>query len=583
MTIFNLIALLGGLALFLYGMHAMSSGLEKLSGGRLEKTIYRMTSNPLTSLLLGAGITIAIQSSSATTVMLVGLVNSGVMQLEQTIGVIMGSNIGTTLTAWLLSLAGIDSSNIAISFLKPENFAPIAAFIGILIAMLAKKRKRQDIGYILAGFAVLMYGMVLMSSSVSPLRDSPSFTSILTAFENPFLGILVGAVFTGIIQSSAASIGIMQALSLTGGITYGVAMPIIMGVNIGTCVTSLISTIGVNKNAKRVAFIHFSIKIIGTVICMILYYIAKLALHPSIFGAAASPWGIALCHTIFNILTTIILYPFSKRLVRLSRLVIRDRSEAAETYVFLDERLVNTPSFAISECHNRTCEMAIIARDTFIDSIQINRTYSTKLAERIRENEDRLDEYEDKLGTFLVKISSKDLSDSDSKEVSKQLHTIGDFERIGDHAINMLRTADERFEKSIVFSDEAEHELGVISSAVTEILTITTKAFEDGDLELAGSVEPLEQVIDSLIAECKTNHVRRLRNGACTIELGFVLSDLLTNYSRVSDHCSNIAVALIEVAQNAFDTHEYLGEIKSMDNPVFKKRFDEYMEKYRLS
>ncbi|MBR6312976.1 MAG: Na/Pi cotransporter family protein [Oscillospiraceae bacterium] len=582
MTIFNIIALLGGLALFLYGMHAMSSGLEKLSGGRLEKTIYRMTSNPLTSLLLGAGITIAIQSSSATTVMLVGLVNSGVMQLEQTIGVIMGSNIGTTLTAWILSLAGIDSSSIGLNLLKPENFAPIAAFIGMLMAMLSKKRKRQDIGYILAGFGVLMFGMTLMSSSVSPLKDSPSFTGILTAFENPFLGIIVGAIFTGIIQSSAASVGIMQALSLTGGINYAVAMPIIMGVNIGTCVTSLISTIGVNKNAKRVAFIHFSIKIIGTIICMILYYIAKLALHPAIFSAAASPWGIALCHTIFNILTTIILYPFSRRLVKLSRLCIRDKNEI-ETYAFLDERLINTPSFAISECHNRTCEMAILARDTFIDSIQLNKSYSPRLAERIKENEDRLDEYEDKLGTFLVKISSKDLSDSDSKEVSKQLHTIGDFERIGDHAINMVRTADERFDKSIAFSDEANGELAVISSAVTEILTITTKAFEDGDLELAGRVEPLEQVIDSLIAECKSNHVRRLRNGACTIELGFVLSDLLTNYSRVSDHCSNIAVALIEVAQNAFDTHEYLGEIKSMDNPEFKQAFDEYMEKYRFN
>ncbi len=582
MTIFNIIALLGGLALFLYGMHAMSSGLEKLSGGRLEKTIYRMTSNPLTSLLLGAGITIAIQSSSATTVMLVGLVNSGVMQLEQTIGVIMGSNIGTTLTAWILSLAGIDSSSIGLNLLKPENFAPIAAFIGMLMAMLSKKRKRQDIGYILAGFGVLMFGMTLMSSSVSPLKDSPGFTGILTAFENPFLGIIVGAIFTGIIQSSAASVGIMQALSLTGGINYAVAMPIIMGVNIGTCVTSLISTIGVNKNAKRVAFIHFSIKIFGTVICMILYYIAKLTLHPAIFSAAASPWGIALCHTIFNILTTIILFPFSRRLVKLSRLAIRDKNEI-ETYSFLDERLINTPSFAISECHNRTCEMAILARDTFLDSIQLNKSYSTRLAERIKENEDRLDEYEDKLGTFLVKISSKDLSDSDSKEVSKQLHTIGDFERIGDHAINMVRTADERFEKSITFSDEANRELEVISSAVTEILTITTKAFEDGNLELAGRVEPLEQVIDSLIAECKTNHVRRLRNGACTIELGFVLSDLLTNYSRVSDHCSNIAVALIEVAQNAFDTHEYLGEIKSMDNPEFKKLFDEYLEKYRLN
>lgn len=581
MTILNIIALLGGLALFLYGMHAMSSGLEKLSGGRLEKTIYSMTSNPFTSLLLGAGITIAIQSSSATTVMLVGLVNSGVMQLEQTVGVIMGSNIGTTLTAWILSLAGIDSSSVWVSLLKPENFAPIAAFIGILMAMFSKKPKRQNIGYILAGFAVLMYGMTLMSSSVSSLRDSPSFTSILTAFENPFLGILVGAVFTGIIQSSAASVGIMQALSLTGGISYSVAMPIIMGVNIGTCVTSLISTIGVNKNAKRVATVHFSIKIIGTVICLILYYIVYLIFRPAIFSMAASPWGIALCHTIFNILTTIILYPFSGRLIHLSRFIIRDKNET-ESFSFLDERLLNTPSFAISECHKRTCEMASIARDAFLDSIELIKNYSQKSADLILEKENMLDEYEDKLGTYLVKISGKELSNADSMEVSKQLHTIGDFERIGDHAVNMIRTANEVYSKDIVFSEEARHELSVISSAVTEILTITTIAFEENDLDLAACVEPLEQVIDSIIAECKTNHVRRLRYGSCTIELGFVLSDLLTNYSRVSDHCSNIAVALIEVAQNSFDTHEYLGEIKSMDNPFFRERFDEFLERYKI-
>ena len=582
MTVFNIIALLGGLALFLYGMNAMSSSLEKLSGGRLEKTIYSMTSNPITSLLLGAGITIAIQSSSATTVMLVGLVNSGIMQLEQTIGVIMGSNIGTTLTAWILSLAGIDSDSTWLNLLKPENFAPIAAFIGIIMVMLCKKQKRKDIGYILTGFAVLMYGMTLMSSSVSGLSEIPQFTAILTAFENPLLGIIVGAVFTGIIQSSAASVGIMQALSLTGGISYSVAMPIIMGVNIGTCVTSLISTIGVNKNAKRVAAVHFSIKIIGTIICLAIYYVLYLAFKPAIYSMAATPWGIALCHTIFNILTTLILYPFSKRLVRLSHLIVRDKNES-ETYSFLDERLLNTPSFAISECHNRTCEMAVIARDTFLDALALTHNYTHRGAELILENENRLDEYEDKLGTYLVKISSKDLSDADSKEVSKQLHTIGDFERIGDHAVNMVRTADEVFNKNIVFSEDARRELSVISSAVTEILTITTKAFEDNDLDLAGSVEPLEQVIDSLIAECKSNHVRRLRYGTCTIELGFVLSDLLTNFSRVSDHCSNIAVALIEVAQNAFDTHEYLGEIKSMDNPVFKQKFEEYLEKYKLS
>ncbi len=579
MDLFSVITLLGGLAFFLYGMHVMSTGLEKMAGGKLERILKRMTSNPFKSLLLGAGITIAIQSSSAMTVMLVGLVNSGIMQLEQTVGVIMGSNIGTTLTAWILSLAGIESENIWIKLLKPENFAPIVALIGIILLMAAKEKKKKDIGVICIGFSVLMYGMELMSAAVSPIAEIPEFQHLLTAFKNPLLGVLVGAVFTGVIQSSAASVGILQALSMTGGITCSMAFPIIMGQNIGTCVTALLSSFGTNKNAKRVVAIHMSFNIIGTVLCLSVFYGLNALFRFSFMDSVINPLGIAAAHSVFNIVTTAILLPFSRMLVKLANAVIRDNSES-ESYTFLDERLLNTPSFAISECNNMTVKMAELARNTIFQSIKLTADYQEKDAETILKNEDKLDLFEDKLGTYLVKLSSKALSDADSKQVSKMLHTIGDFERLGDHAVNILNVAQEIHEKKMSFSDEAEKELRQLIPALKEILEITMTAFESDDVALATRVEPLEQVIDYLIAEIKRNHIERLQTGKCTIEMGFVLSDMLTNFERVSDHCSNIAVAMIEVDRNSFGTHEYLSGVKSMNDEQFNTCFSAYCEKY---
>lgn len=581
MNIFSFITLFGGLAFFLYGMHVMSSGLEKMAGGKLEKILKKMTSSPWKSFALGAGITIAIQSSSAMTVMLVGLVNSGIMQLSQTIGVIMGSNVGTTLTAWILSMAGIESENFLLQLLQPKNFSPIFALIGITMIMVSKKTRRRDIGQILVGFSILMFGMELMSGAVKPLADMPQFQKMLTAFNNPLLGVLVGTVFTGIIQSSAASVGILQALSLTGGISYGMAIPIIMGQNIGTCVTSLISSIGVNKNAKRVAAVHISFNMIGTIICLTVYYLLNLIFDFSFNDMAVNPVGIAFCHSVFNVITTLMLFPFQRMLVKIAEFVVRDKP-GKEVYSFIDERLLNTPSFAIAECTNMTVKMARLSRDTLIGAIKLFKDYNPKDAAVIIKNEEKIDAFEDKLGTYLVRLSSNDLSDADTKEISKLLHTIGDFERIGDHAVNLLKTATEIHDKEITFSDEAQRELGVLSLAVTDILKLTIQAFEKSNLELASKVEPLEQVIDGLTAEIKNRHIERLKNGGCTIQMGFVLSDMLTNYERVSDHCSNIAVTLIEVAQNSFDTHEYLEMVKSADNASFKKSFGEYELKYQL-
>lgn len=585
--IFPIFTLLGGLAFFLFGMNVMSTGLEKMAGGRLEKTLKSMTSNPFKSLMLGAGITIAIQSSSAMTVMLVGLVNSGIMQLEQTVGVIFGSNIGTTLTAWILSLAGIEGDNFFIKLLKPENFSPIFAFIGIILIMMSKSSKKKDLGSIFVGFAVLMFGMTLMGDAVEPLADNESFKSILTAFNNPLLGVAVGAIFTGIIQSSAASVGILQTLAQTGAITYGMALPIVMGQNIGTCVTSLISSIGVNKNAKRVAAVHISFNFIGTAVCLAVYYILDLIFNFAFSDMQASPIGIALCHTAFNVITTLMLLPFSKYLVNLAKFMVKDTEEQSK-YSFIDERLLNTPSFAISECAMMTVKMAHIAKRTFINAARLvhitdmGENLDEKLTDQIRADEKLLDKYEDKLGSFLVKLSSKELSDADSKEVSKLLHTIGDFERIGDHALNLLGVAKEISDKGISFSKSACDELNVLSMALEEIITITVDSFEHNDLNLAKDVEPLEQVVDRLTGQIKSNHVGRLRSGDCTIELGFVLSDLLNNYERVSDHCSNIAVALIEVSQNSFATHKYLKAVKASDNSDFSERYNEYDIKYKL-
>ncbi len=582
MDLFSFIMLFGGLAFFLYGMHVMSSGLEKLAGSRLEESLKKMTANPFSGLLLGAGITIIIQSSSAMTVMLVGLVNSGIMQLGQTISVIMGSNIGTTLTAWLLSMVGIESDNVFISLMKPENFSLVFAFIGAAMIMMAKTQRRKDIGGIFVGFAVLMYGMKLMSDAVSPLADMPEFASMLVAFKNPIVGVLVGTVFTGIIQSSAASIGILQALALTGNISYGMAIPIIMGQNIGTCATALISSIGVNRNAKRVAVVHVGIKTVGTVVVLIIYYIVDAIVGLTFTDKPIDAIGIAAVHTIFNLFTTVTLMPFLKQIEKIAYVILPNKkNEQPVDEVFIDNRLLATPSVAISECGNRTNEMAEIARNMIHDATKLVNKHNSELHDKILAGEEKMDVFEDKLGTILVKVSSQALSEADSKKVSTMLHVIGDLERLGDHAVNLLKTSDELNGKKISFSDQAKTDLAVLQDAVGEIIDLTIDSYAHGNVEQAFKVEPLEQVVDALILNIKNRHIERLQAGNCTIELGFILSDLLTNYERISDHCSNIAAAMIEIADGSFDTHRYLTGVK-YGNSRFDEIFDVYAEKYKI-
>lgn len=579
MDIFSLFTLCGGLAFFLYGMTTMSKSLEKMAGGKLERLLKRMTSNPFKSLLLGAGITIAIQSSSAMTVMLVGLVNSGVMELGQTIGVIMGSNIGTTLTAWILSLAGIESESVFVNLLKPENFSPVIALVGIILIMGSKKQKRRDIGRILVGFSILMYGMELMKDSVSPLADMPEFSSLLTAFNNPLLGVLVGAVFTGVIQSSAASVGILQALAMTGSITYGMAVPIIMGQNIGTCVTALISSIGVNRNAKRVSVIHISFNVIGTVVGLILFYGGNLLFHFPFMNAAVGAVGIAFCHTVFNVFTTLLLLPFSRQLEKLARRAISDETRS-EQFAFLDPLLLRTPGVAISECVSMTNQMGAVAHENLLDAVRQLSNYQEAREALITENEDKLDIYEDRLGDYLVKISQHGVSMSDIHTVSRLLHAIGDFERIGDHALNLQESARELHEKDLHFSDAAKEELEVLLTALNDIMALAFDSFAANDPMTAREVEPLEETIDQLIEEIKVRHVHRLQTGECTIQLGFVLNDLLTNFERVSDHCSNIAVCVIESQADDLDPHAYISRLKT--DQSFAAGLDRDMAKYRL-
>lgn len=587
MDIFSIFTLCGGLAFFLYGMGVMSSGLEKVAGGKLEKMLRQMTSNPYKSLALGAGITIAIQSSSALTVMLVGLVNSGIMELGQTIGVIMGAHVGTTLTAWILSLSGIDaSSNILLRLLKPESFSPLFALVGVCMMMMAKSNKRKSLGSILVGFSILMVGMIMMAQSMTPLADMPEFQNFLIAFTNPLLGVAVGTIFTGIIQSSAAAVGILQALSLTGSISIGMAVPTIMGMNIGTCATALISSIGVNTNAKRVAVAHISISIIGVIICLPLFYVGDFILenyilHTKFINQIINPVGIALAHTIFNVVTMTLLFPFTKQIEKLAVKLVKAKEDEEE--VFLDERLLLTPAFAINECKHLTNTMAVMAKKNFFRSLKMINNFSPRRLDKILRKEPRIDMYEDKLGTFLVKLSGKDISEEDSNEISKLLHCIGDFERIGDHGINILKIAQEMNEKQIMFSDEAKAEIQVATNALSEIAELTMKAFCEDDLESAKRIEPLEQVVDIIISEIKDNHIKRLQEGKCTIELGFMLNDLLNNMERVSDHCSNVAACIIQLKDSTFATHEYLNEVKSSQDEEFKKEFEEYKNKYSLA
>ena len=582
MNIFSICTLCGGLAFFLFGMHVMSQSLEKIAGGKLEATLKKMTSNPFKSLALGAGITIAVQSSSAMTVMLVGLVNSGIMQLEQTVGVIMGSNIGTTLTAWLLSTAGIKSDNVLISMLKPENFAPIIALIGIIMIMMSKKKKRQDIGTIMVGFAVLMYGMELMKDAVSPLAEMEGFSKLLVAFKNPLLSVAFGALFTGVIQSSAASVGILQALSLTGTISYRMAIPIIMGQNIGTCVTALLSSIGVNKNAKRVTVVHMSFNIIGTVVCLALFYGLDAFIHFSFVDKPIGAVEIAAVHSIFNIVTTLILLPFSSQLVKLAKKLIPDSKEA-EVSVLLDKRLIATPPLAVSQCREKTVEMAQGAKESLHEALRAMFDYSDKAVVKVEEKEQLLDEMEDQLSTFLLELSAVSLTDEDSRTVTELLHTISDFERISDHAINMIEIAQEMERNSQSFSDSAKDDFSTLFAALTEISGLTVKAFTDNDTELALNVEPLEEVIDDLTAAIRDKHIDRLRKGECSPELGVYLSDLLINCERVSDHCSNIAVSIIQIAKSSMRSHVYLNELKAQRSEQFIGAYNSYHEKYRLA
>ena len=581
MTIFNFISLFGGLALFLFGMNTMSGNLEKTAGGKLEKILKVMTDKPIKALLLGAAITATIQSSSAVTVMLVGLVNSGIMQLGQAIGVIMGSNIGTTITAWILSLAGIDSNNFFVQLLKPAALSAIIAFIGILLTMVSKKNRTKDIGGICLGFAVLMFGMNMMSDAMEPLSEMEEFRNLMVTFKNPFFALLLGIILTAIIQSSSASVGILQALSLTGVISYGVAIPIIMGQNIGTCITAVLSSIGVSKNAKRVAAVHVYFNVIGTAILLTIFYVSDMIFNFAFTDSAIAPAGVAIVHSIFNVATTVILFPFSKLLEKLAKKTVKDKRATGKS-AFIDDRLLNSPSLAVSEGKNYTVKMGQVAIEALLDSISLVEKFDTKVVDKIIESEQKLDDYEDKLGTFLVKVSNHNLTDNDANTVSTLLHAIGDFERIGDHAVNIAKAAQEINDKDINFSANATAELKVATNAIREILELTEKAFAENDFVLAMKVEPLEQVVDDLLAEIKSRHIARLTGGKCTIELGFVLSDLLTNYERVSDHCSNIAVCLIQISKSVFDTHEYLNEYKSSGSETFTHSYDEYKEKYIL-
>lgn len=589
MNIFGFLSLLGGLALFLYGMNVMGGGLEKVSGGRLERILEKLTSNPLKAVLLGAGVTAVIQSSSATTVMLVGFVNSGIMKLSQAIGIIMGANIGTTATSWLLSLTGIESNNFFISMLKPTSFSPILAVIGIILIMSNKSDRKKDVGEILIGFAILMFGMDAMSSAVKPLADVPEFTGILTKFSNPLLGVLVGAVLTAIIQSSSASVGILQALSVTGAFTYGSVIPIIMGQNIGTCVTAMISAVGGNRGAKRTAFVHLYFNIIGSVVFLILYSVLNAVFQFSFTNETVGVAGIAAIHSIFNIFATIVLLPFTKGLEKLAYLTIpvdeseMEKSGEDEEIKILDSRFLATPNFAIEQCVTVTKQMAELTRDTFISAKSLFLEYSQEVAEKVEKQEALIDKFDDKLGAYLTQINSQNLAYRESQMVSTLMHSINDFERIADHAVNLTEIAGKMKKKEIEFSKKAQDEMEVFGKAVEDILNRSVQAFVENDMELAQSVEPLEEVIDSLNKEVKKRHIKRLRKGKCTIDLGLVLADVAANYERVADHCSNLAVYMIQMEDNSIEAHEYMNTLTEESREQFEKMQEAYQEKYQLS
>ena len=581
MNIFDFLSLIGGLALFLFGMQVMGNALEKKAGGQLNTVLGKITDNPIKGFGLGLGITSIVQSSSATTVMLVGLVNSEIITLKQSIYVIMGANVGTTVTAWLLSLTGISGDSVIVQLLKPSSFTPVLALIGIVFYMFVKNTEKKDTGMILLGFAVLMYGMESMSGAVSGLKEVEGFTNLLTVFSNPILGVLAGALLTAIIQSSSASVGILQALSTTGAITYASAIPIIMGQNIGTCVTALISSIGANKNAKRVAFVHLYFNIIGTVALLLLFYAVNSFVHFAFVDLQANQFGIAITHSMFNLLCTALLLPFGAGLGKLATLTIKD-APTKEEATLLDERLLITPSVALERAEAVTADMADAAVSSIKTAMPLLNIYDAPTAKKVRKYEKDADVYEDAIGSYLVKLSNEDISETENHKITKLLKLIGDFERISDHAVNIVESAEEINSKHIEFSDEAKHEVSILKEAVFEITDLAYGAFIDNDLDKASLVEPLEQTIDILVEQIKLHHILRLQKSECTIDHGFVLSDILTNLERTADHCSNIAACITEISENAsFDMHKYLGDIRN-DTDEFKSNFKMYKNKYSL-
>ena len=574
MTITNLFSLMGGLALFLYGMDLMGKSLERQAGGRLQKILSRLTDSPLKGFLLGLAVTAVIQSSSATTVMVVGFVNSGIMQLHQAIGII---------TSWLLSLAGLEGDSLLIQMLKPSTFSPLLAFIGIILFMFCGEKKK-GVGGILIGFAILMTGMTAMSDAVAPLEHEPWFTDLFVRFSNPLLGVLVGALVTAIIQSSSASVGILQALSSTGAITFGSAIPIIMGQNIGTCATALISSVGTNKNARRAAMVHLYFNIIGVTVFLVVFYGLNAFVRFSFVDEVIAPWGIAVVHSVFNLCTTALLLPFTGVLEKLACLTIPDDKGEKETFTLLDERLLNTPSVAVEQARAVTSNMAELARSGVLQAMSLTHRWDADLAKKVKEQEKQVDRSEDALGSYLVKLSSRALSHEDSQQVNTLLHTISDFERISDYSVNLLASAQEIHDKEVAFSPDAQEELGVLEDVVQDLLNRTTEAFRQGDLHLASKVEPMESVLSELVRAIKARHVARLQAGSCSITYGFVLEDLLTSYSRIAAHCSNVAVAQIEVAQDSFDTHAYLADLRknsaAEESQAFQRRVDRYRARY---
>ena len=586
MDIFGVLNMICGLALFLYGMHIMGDGLTRMSGGKLETILEKLTNNTLKAVLLGAAVTAVIQSSSATTVMVVGFVNSGIMKLSQAAGVIMGANIGTTITSWILSLTGIEGSNVFIRLLKPSSFTPVMALCGVAFIMFTKNEKKHNIGQILVGFTVLMNGMNMMSDAVKPLADVPEFTNILLMFTHPVLGMLAGMALTAIIQSSSASVGILQALCITGAVKYSAALPIIMGQNIGTCVTALLSSVGASKNARRASLIHLYFNLIGTILFMVVFYAINAVVPFAFLAEPANAAGIAVIHTAFNLLATLVLLPFSSLLVKLACLTVRDdeKVEMIDDFQLLDERFLAQPAFAVEQCRVVTGRMAQLTKEAIFDACSLidGGDYTDEKAERIAALEEKIDHYEDNLGTYMVKLSHANLSKNDGHTVSMLLHSISDFERISDHAVSLMRAAREMHEKGLSFSEMAGRELHVFASATRDIVNRAVLSFETGDLEMAATVEPLESAIDAINVQIKNRHIDRLQNGLCTIELGFILQDICTDLERVSDHCSNIAVYQIEVPQDELDTHEYLQSLRRQGSISFEAARRDYKMLYAL-